>query len=161
MRVEDVNEEMIDAGMVVLTEFLEWENYPYEDRDLIGAIIRAAVKAYVPKPPPAKRRVRGADQAGFVYFIKSGNYIKIGKAKDVRSRMSGIQTGAPERLECLGIIAGGLRKERELHKLFAEHRANGEWFNDCREIREFIKDKCAPMNDNQPKRQDLYKSCTA
>lgn len=160
MRVDHVTEEMVEAGMVVFTEFLEWEDYPYEGRDLVGAIIRAAVKAYVPQPKTRDKSKRRDDESGFVYFVKSGAHIKIGKANDVRKRMSGIQTGAPERLECLGIIKGGMRKERELHSMFSDHRASGEWFNDCSEIRDFISAKCKPMNDNKSKRDKMYRTCT-
>lgn len=71
-----------------------------------------------------------------IYFIRSGDTgpIKIGLAKDVRRRLSGLQTGHPERLHLLHLFDGGAVEERALHSRFKEHRIKGEWFTATQEI---------------------------
>ncbi len=75
----------------------------------------------------------------FIYFIgaESGP-IKIGKARNVKSRLSGIQTGHPEVLSCLGVMMGPERLEVGLHSRFSQYRLRGEWFDRSPEILQFI-----------------------
>ena len=61
------------------------------------------------------------------------DYIKIGKAIDVKLRFSGIQTGCPEQLFLIGYT--DILKEHEFHSLFLEFNFRGEWF----ECSDFIK----------------------
>jgi hypothetical protein len=147
-----VNEKMIEAGLEVLEEALSWPDYPYTNEQLVEAILRNAMKHYVhplPAPPPIKTR-NESDKDGMVYFIGDGDAIKIGKANDVKTRLSSLRTGTHKTLTCLGVTKGGRRKERELHRQFEQHHIAGEWFKDCPEIRAYIKDKCAPLaNDNR------------
>lgn len=63
-----------------------------------------------------------------VYFIRSGNYIKIGYAEQPRRRLKELQTGNPEKLQLLGTVPGGPDREREIHHLFNDFRVKGEWF---------------------------------
>lgn len=63
-----------------------------------------------------------------VYFIRSGNYIKIGYADSPRRRLKELQTGNPEKLDLMGTVPGGTARERELHELFCDFHVKGEWF---------------------------------
>lgn len=64
-----------------------------------------------------------------VYFIGNGRgQVKIGTASNVKSRLSGLQTGSPDELELLAYIPGGNARERKLHDEYAEYRIRGEWF---------------------------------
>ena len=74
-----------------------------------------------------------------IYFVKSGDFIKIGKADDPNKRLAQFQTGNPEPLEMLAIIDGSHAKERAIHAHFSSYRVGGEWFRDCDEIRAFAK----------------------
>jgi hypothetical protein len=76
-----------------------------------------------------------------VYFIKSGDdgLIKIGWTNDVDSRLATLQTGSPEVLSLLALVIGAQADERRLHQKFAHLRVRGEWFQDCAEIREYIR----------------------
>ena len=67
---------------------------------------------------------------GFVYLIKCNEWYKIGKAKNVNSRLSGLQTGSPYLLELLHAIhcKDYTRAESYLHNVFADRRGLGEWF---------------------------------
>ncbi|MEU2992571.1 GIY-YIG nuclease family protein [Streptomyces griseoincarnatus] len=62
---------------------------------------------------------------GVVYFVRSGLAVKIGKTLNLPQRLKDIN--APE-LELLATEPGYTRRERELHRAFARHRLNGEWF---------------------------------
>lgn len=66
----------------------------------------------------------------WVYFARAGEDgpVKIGHAKDVRSRLSSMQTGCPIPLTLLGVLPGGREREAEFHARFAALRVRGEWF---------------------------------
>jgi len=72
------------------------------------------------------------------YFIQAvgGGPIKIGVSVDPESRLRGIQTGCPYRLQLLATLPGN--KEAELHSLFSGLRMNGEWFKDDEKIKKWI-----------------------
>lgn len=67
-------------------------------------------------------------KAKFVYFVKSGHFVKIGTSKNFISRLSELQVGNPEKLKILGRIFGDRTTEKKLHKRFAKHHHRGEWF---------------------------------
>lgn len=88
------------------------------------------------------------ENARLVYFIQGecGGPIKIGYTSNLSSRLSALQTGYPDTLKVLFIIAGTTRREHAIHNMLSEHRLNGEWFKDTPEVRkilEEIKDKYA------------------
>lgn len=74
----------------------------------------------------------------YVYFIKCGDYVKIGKSKDPESRFKTITkpnnpTISPDGLdlsksELLGYIPGGSFLESSLHQQLNSQRVAGEWF---------------------------------
>jgi hypothetical protein len=89
-----------------------------------------------------------------IYIIRTGNedggYIKIGYSKkSVKKRVKKLQTGSPLPLEIIGTIEGNIPDEKELHLKLARFRvrANGEWFYDCREIREELGIEITSEND--------------
>jgi hypothetical protein len=68
-----------------------------------------------------------------LYFVEAGEYLKIGIAKDVKARLSALQTGNPIRLELRGIIDNLSKNkakeyEKKFHKFYKYHRESGEWF---------------------------------
>lgn len=71
-----------------------------------------------------------------VYFARAGSAgpVKIGHARDPKRRMTLLQTGNPERLAVIRLIAGGLPEEAEAHRHFADLRLNGEWFTFAEEM---------------------------
>lgn len=77
---------------------------------------------------------------GHVYFVQVGDAgpIKIGFSIDPVSRFSALQSGHSERLRLLKTLPGSIGFERELHRRFAEHRTNGEWFSPSVEIMAFL-----------------------
>jgi hypothetical protein len=74
----------------------------------------------------------------FIYFARAGNKVKIGISKNPNQRLCGIKTGSSSKVRIYYVTPGDAQKERDLHKLFAEYRVNGEWFIFAAPIREWI-----------------------
>ena len=69
-----------------------------------------------------------------VYFITDGNYIKIGMAASIPTRVKQLQTGNPNRLSVLYLIDAKTQHEagkieRKYHELFKHKQKLGEWFD--------------------------------
>lgn len=60
--------------------------------------------------------------------LGGGGCIKFGRATNVKSRFSGIQTGSPVKLVLLGSVFVPWEVEPEIHGYLKEHRSHGEWF---------------------------------
>lgn len=65
---------------------------------------------------------------GWTYFVRADEFVKIGFAKEVRSRLPRLQTSSPVKLQLLMAIEGKASLERDFHRKFAALRAHGEWF---------------------------------
>ena len=67
---------------------------------------------------------------GFIYLIKSGHYYKIGKANDLKKRISHIKLQLPFETELVHSIEAfhPYDAEKHWHQRFADKRRNGEWF---------------------------------
>ena len=81
-----------------------------------------------------------------VYFIssrKKNSPIKIGKSTNLKSRLSSISVGHPEKLNFMGIIVDQNDKlEERLHEEFSEYRLQGEWFSRNEKIISYIEKNC-------------------
>jgi hypothetical protein len=68
-----------------------------------------------------------------VYLISDGKHFKIGIAKNVRSRLSGLQTSNPNKLKLCGVYkpkqTTAFFVEQQLHNYFKDYRSSGEWFD--------------------------------
>ena len=71
---------------------------------------------------------------GFVYFLCSGKFVKIGFATNLLRRMDEIGSKMPG-LRLKAYMLGTMAKERELHRRFASSRVQGEWFRTSKELR--------------------------
>ena len=70
----------------------------------------------------------------FVYLITDGNYVKIGVADNVKSRLNGIQTGNPNECYVISIIPcrdskAAYSLEKKLHWEYRFRKKRGEWFD--------------------------------
>lgn len=80
-----------------------------------------------------------------VYFIKAGEFIKIGFTTiNARRRMATFQVGHPHDLVLLGVLDGTTERENEIHARFAPFHVRGEWFRAAPELIEFINDHARP-----------------
>ena len=77
-----------------------------------------------------KRRNWTASLVGveLVYFVRSGDFVKVGFTNNLPSRLGTLQTGSPYRIEVLGICEGSRQDEKDLHGYLERHRVGGEWF---------------------------------
>lgn len=77
--------------------------------------------------------VSGENVTGFVYLISDGEFRKIGKATNVKSRLGSLQTGNPRLLKVERLITCRSSSEAHLVESFLHgecwrNRVRGEWF---------------------------------
>lgn len=91
---------------------------------------------FAPQPQP---------DPGSVYFIQQGaaGPIKIGFSDRPERRVAQLQTSTPERLRILATMPGSKQTEGSLHRRFARHRMQGEWFRPAQEILDFVASQIA------------------
>jgi hypothetical protein len=85
--------------------------------------------------PSAKADMRGKV---FVYFIRDGEYIKIGRTTNIKQRMSGLQGHNPRPLELLASVVALSSLEPTLHFKFRHLRIRREWFRAEPDLLAFI-----------------------
>jgi hypothetical protein len=88
---------------------------------------------------PPSPRIEASVRANVVtYFVRFGNDgpIKIGVARNLKSRLGGMQTSSPVPLTCIGFIPGN--REYGLHYKFRKIRLAGEWFEPIPELLAYI-----------------------
>jgi len=75
-----------------------------------------------------------------IYFIydRENNAVKIGYSENSLRRLHHLQTGNAHSLVLVAEVDGDKQKEKGLHLRFAKHKIKGEWFQNCKEIREYI-----------------------
>jgi hypothetical protein len=95
--------------------------------NMTGAQSAAAIAEVMQRQPP-----------GFVYFIVSGERVKIGYSVNPKMRLKRLKTGAPQPLEIVATVPAYPHNERRLHKQFSDYRLHGEWFRHEGELRAFI-----------------------
>jgi hypothetical protein len=84
-----------------------------------------------------------------VYFLSNGgSAIKIGFTdRTVQERISELQTGCPDPIECFATIPSGSEAtEAAIHRNWHSDRIRGEWFNDSPAMRDRIRDLCDHWN---------------
>lgn len=82
-----------------------------------------------------------------IYFVRNRDgFIKIGLAKDVPTRLAGLQTASPTELELLATMEGDREMERRLHEMFDSERVQGEWFEPASNLTRFIISLMKPVN---------------
>jgi hypothetical protein len=99
------------------------------DKTAAIAVAQRLYAEYTGHPAPKRAVGIPIPATDGVYVIQgAGGYIKIGWAKNIARRVKELQTGHPEALRLLTVIAGDLYTESELHRRLSAHRALGEWF---------------------------------
>lgn len=76
-------------------------------------------------------------EVGYVYFIRSGESVKIGFTRDVKKRHQQLKTGDPNKTTILASVPGTRDTEAYFHQMFAEYRTTGEWFRYEGELKRF------------------------
>ena len=63
-----------------------------------------------------------------LYFIRAGDFVKIGRTSDLDGRMKTLQVGCPHEIEEATGFSGCGSEERVVHTRLAAHKVRGEWF---------------------------------
>lgn len=98
------------------------------------------------KAPSLRTRENRRNKLGWVYLMlaKGAGAIKIGFSADYPSaRQRTLQTGNPHELKLVMLIQGTQRDERRYHDQFSHLHIRGEWFKDCRELRDYFRELAA------------------
>ena len=91
-----------------------------------------------------------------IYFIVQDNrFVKIGYTDNLVDRMKSLQTASPKTLKVKALLDGGCKTEAELHRMFAQARARGEWFQQTREVKWFM--RAVQANPDTSNIYSLYK----
>ena len=82
-----------------------------------------------------------------IYFLRSGDLVKIGHTIRLDRRMADLRHDlpCPSDSELLAIMDGGRDREQELHAQFAMVRALGEWFFFSGALRGYISQRASPL----------------
>jgi plasmid stabilization system protein ParE len=64
----------------------------------------------------------------YIYFLRLGDTIKIGRAVNVERRIRELQVAHPNTLKLLAVVPAHIALETELQRRFSALRVNREWF---------------------------------
>lgn len=111
------------------------------------------IDTYVPwadqKKAPASFSPSDWESVPGVYLVSFATFLKIGVSNNIAGRLRCLQRNLPETLVFHGAIIGADQSdERDMHRKFAEHRRNGEWFTLAPEILAYIEG--AKMGGKKP-----------
>lgn len=109
-------------------------------------ISRARIGQILNAPIWNARRRKSTDARGWVYFVRSGEHIKIGVTNDWERRLLALRAGSPLLIELLALVRGGREFEAECHQRFAHYRSHYEWFHVCDEILQFAAQLSQPQD---------------
>ena len=89
--------------------------------------------------PPEKPSHRPGEEC-VLYFIQEGSDgpIKIGCSYSISRRLSTLQCGNPRPLVLLAFIPGAQEIETAMHRRFAPHRIQNEWYRPHADILAFV-----------------------
>jgi hypothetical protein len=102
----------------------------------LAAYVPPPQKPRKPKPeiPPllakllAVIKAAGPVGSNFVYFIRCGEFVKIGQSQSPSYRVAALRTGIPYDLELLKVVRAGDKTERAIHAALHEYHHRFEWF---------------------------------
>jgi hypothetical protein len=80
----------------------------------------------------------------YVYFVRTGKYLKIGISRYVEKRLKAMQIGNSKRMILIGVIEGSNALEKSLHKKFERFKTRGEWFHYTPELKAAVAELIAP-----------------
>jgi hypothetical protein len=83
--------------------------------------------------------IMGADKT-FIYFVRSGEFIKIGQSKRWKERVMNMQVGSPHTIIVLLVLVAEPSMEGKLHNWFRTDHYRGEWFHSGPAILAYIKE---------------------
>jgi hypothetical protein len=82
----------------------------------------------------------GDEEKTFIYFVRSGEFIKIGQSKRWKQRIENMQVGSPHTIITLLVLIAEPKLEGKLHNWFRADHFRGEWFHSGPAILEYIRE---------------------
>lgn len=83
--------------------------------------------------------------AGYVYFLRGGNEVKIGFSTNLPQRLEKLRNGNAYPVFICRYVEGTPTTERQFHKRFAEYRLRGEWFDLRGSLARFLENHIYPV----------------
>lgn len=86
----------------------------------------------------------------FIYFVRSGEFIKIGQSRRWKQRVETMQVGSPHTLIVMLVLKDDPKLEAKLHNWFRTDHFRGEWFHSGPAILAYIKKRlsdCVSKSD--------------
>lgn len=77
----------------------------------------------------------GVFTSDILYFIKAGDFVKIGRTKNMAKRLQWIKGACPLEIRLVASIENEGWSEAAWHKAFRATRVRGEWFHATEELR--------------------------
>jgi hypothetical protein len=95
-------------------------------------------------------RVERIQQDCYIYFLRCGDYVKIGSSFSPETRIAQLKkendtTLRPKGLKmddavCIGWVQGARSLERDIHQVLSRYRENGEWFRWSPKVENLVTD---------------------
>ena len=86
---------------------------------------------------------------GFIYAIRCMDRVKIGFSTDPVLRFNKVQSDNAEPCRLLGVIAGDLKLEAQIHNIYYSYHIRGEWFHLKGAVAEFVCQMDEPFTKRQ------------
>lgn len=116
----------------------------FREADIENIQVSLATKYPSPDIIAATNKLPGAmgrpkpQHPGFIYFIESGGFIKIGYSKKWEKRVLSLKSANPQKIDVLLVIEGTREREGDLHARFQESRIRGEWYQPTQALLDYI-----------------------
>jgi hypothetical protein len=101
--------------------------------------INNALKSYYVELPVSSPSKKGKSDSLYLIQDEILFTLKIGRSKDVSSRMKNLQKSTSNRLRLLFEIPNLGSKEKQIHKMFEHYSLSNEWFQYSSEIINYFK----------------------
>ena len=95
---------------------------------------------------------------GYIYFVESAGFVKIGFTFHIPTRFHELQIAAPEKLRLLRYDIGTREIESSYHSRFAALRSSGEWFRIEGELSEFLSQRDKSKTEFLNRRADVVRT---
>jgi hypothetical protein len=99
------------------------------EAEVFAAERHAAIKEMRGRHAPTQVPAATQEKAGFVYFLRCAEWLKIGYSNSPSRRMREIVTRSPYAVTSMAAVRGSRHDEKLIHQALANHRINGEWFS--------------------------------
>ena len=94
-----------------------------------------------------------------IYFIRCecpDGFIKIGRTRDLATRLSKLQCSSPYDLTVVRVLAGGIVGEAFLRRHFADAHVRGEWYRPTERLLAYIEDSAVACLGPNPAPEPVH-----